>query len=147
MSSILGTGVPQIVYDRGGAGEVTISLPYSLITSSEPDTDLQVNESDIDGTREVYDRGTHWTVEILYHLYKEADPITKYGVLTSYKNTPVTFYLHDDASPFTQAADPDADAMFVLKEVEPFYLESARYKDGLRLTFESMQPVHVGVFT
>ena len=146
MSSILGVGVPQMVYDRGGAGEVTIPLPYSVVLSSEPSTELLVNESDIDGAREVHSRATHWTVEIMYHLFKEADPITKYGILTSYKNTPVSFYLHDDASPFTQAADTNADAMFALKEVTPFYLETSRYKDGLRLVFESMEPVHVGVF-
>jgi hypothetical protein len=145
MASVFGNSYPKIVYDYGGGlSEVTILLPYSVVTRSEPMTEIVEFVSDLDGTRETSDRGTHWIVEIRYLLFKEADPCTKYQALQYYKNKPLTLFMHQDGYPFISAADHGADAKFVLLEIEPFSVTDVTYKDGLNLRFESLNPVWVG---
>ena len=145
MTSIFGVNPPQFIYDRGGANEVTVPLPYvNNDIRSEPATELVSSESDIDGQRESYLRGSHWVVEMTYNLHKELDAAHKYGVLSSWKGYAVTLYLHDDGDPFFQAGDHDADALFILKEVIPSYITTTGFADVVTLRFESESPVFVG---
>jgi hypothetical protein len=143
MSSFLGTGIAKMIYDRGGAGEVVIPLPHARDIRQEPVSEYIQNESELDTQRDSIFRGTHWRVEMVYHLYKEADPVTKYLVFATYKGTPVTLYLRDTGKPFSEQEDANTDALFILREMTPINLTSTDYKDGLLLTFESTVPADV----
>jgi hypothetical protein len=113
-----------------------------MVTRSEPRTEYLEQKSEITGDRAFIPRGTHWAVEVKYHLYKHTTsptPQTKYETIASYKGIPVTLYLHNDGPQFLHSAS--ADALFVLKELTPFYLTTTDYKDGLLLLFESIMTI------
>ena len=139
---IFGTTCPRFVYNHGGGGEVTVDLTYGIITRSEPQAEYLEQKSEITGNRDLIPRGTHWEVEVRYHLYKHTTsptPAQKYTTITTYKGRQVTLYLHADGAPFYTSGTTDAH--FVLKEVTPFHLTTTDYKDGLLLLFVSADTV------
>lgn len=142
--SVFGNSYPQFIYFHGVTGEVVVPLPYAIVTRSDPETEVVEFTSEIDGQRVVMDRGTHWVVEMKYLLFKETDARTKYEVFQYYKNLPVSLFIHADGYPFYRSSNHLLDALFVLTEVEPFLLTTTDYKDGLNLTFRSLNPVWVG---
>lgn len=134
---IFGTTAPKFIFSG-----TTVNLTYGIITKSEPVTEYIEQKSEITGNRDLISRGTHWTVEIRYHLYKHTTaptPAAFYTTLTSYKGKQVSLYLHADGAQFYTAAATDAH--FVLKEITPFYLTTTDYKDALILLFESVDTI------
>jgi hypothetical protein len=139
---IFGTTCPRFIYNHGGGGEVTVDLTYGIIQRSEPTTDYVEQRSAITGDRDLLARGTHWEVEVKYHLYKHTTaptPAGKYSTIATYKGRLVTLYLHADGAPFYKTGTTDA--LFVLKEITPFFLTTTDYKDGLILLFVSADTV------
>lgn len=134
---MLGVSYPKFVYDRGGASEATVLLPYSQYKANDSETRYIEHESEIDLNREAVKLGTHKVIELDYLLYKEVDPSAKYTEINAYHGLKVTFYLHEDGAQYKQA--DDSDALFVLKEVTPY--EDEVYRDYCKLVFESLNPI------
>lgn len=140
--SIFGLTCPKFVYDEGGSFQQTVTLTYGLVTSNETQADYIEHVSEIDGERDFIPRGSHRRVEILYHLYKHGTAAARtYTRLNKFVGAKVSLYLHSDGVRFEKS--PGQVALFVLKEVQAFYLETSTYKDGLTLIFESCDPVEV----
>ena len=141
--AIFGTSAPKWVYDRGGASEFTILLDYVYDTKFEPKTVFVEHESELDLERDFIFKGTHWTFELKMNLYKYSDTISvvkaKHDEINSYKGKKGSLWMHRDGSQFKKS--DGTDALFVLKEVVPFYRETKDFRDALYLKFESCSPV------
>lgn len=144
---IFGLTFPRFQYlpDADPAVAV-VSLTYGLIVRSEPMPEYVEQKSQIDSAREFIHRGTHWVVEIKYHLYKHTTaptPTERYTELVGYKGKEVYLWLHNDGSPFYTASSYTK-ALFCLKEVLPGFLTTTDYKDVLTLVFESVDTILQG---
>ena len=142
--SIFGLTSPKFVYDRGGAGEATVELNNVVRNEYTVETDYVEHVSEIDLNREFISVQKRIRLVWIMNLFKDVDPIAKYNSIVIHKGREVSVWLFRDgvqfARTFDDAGEPLADALFCLKEVTPFFLESAAYRDGLVLVFESVAP-------
>lgn len=138
--AINGTGAPKFVYNYGGTGAVTVALDNAKDMKVEYKHDYIEHESEIDGERDAYLKSVHVRFTIILHLYKYSNPASKLATLNSYKGLKVSLWEHSDGNPFYKDTSGGA-ALFLLKEVHPFYLEDVTYKDAVKLVFESMNKV------
>ena len=136
MFGVLG---PRFVYDHGGGSEATVDLDYAVMTTSEPDTRYFEHRSELDLDRSFVYVGTHWRVTFIIGLHKYASKLTKYQTITSYKGKLVSLWLHRDGSQFLTTGGDDA--LFILRDIRPFYLTDIREHDMLELQFESVDPI------
>ena len=130
--SLWGTTAPRFIYHDNVTGEATVELDNARVLDVEPVTDYIELVSQIDGTSEMEGRGTAWTVRILVHLFKYADPAAAYAAIVSCRGHFGTLWLHRDGNQF-----PDAQTTFTLKDVAPFHLTTTTFKDAAVLTFET----------
>lgn len=137
---IFGTTAPKFVYDEGGTFQKTVTLTYGIITRNESVTEYVEHRSEIDGDREWVAKCSHREVEIEYNLWKEGTAASRmYNTIERFKGSKVSLYLHSDGDRFETS--PGVAALFTLTEVEAWHVETATYKDRLRLTFKSTNPV------
>jgi len=138
--SMFGTEAPKFVYHYGLVDEVAVDLDYAVVVVNDAESEYQEHISEIDRDREFVFRRTNRTVEIVVNAFKESDPTAKYNEICAYKGREVVLYLHRDGFPFALELTNEGvlPAPFVLKDVVPFFYETASYKDGLRLTFASV---------
>ena len=144
--AMLGTGSPKWVFDRGGGSEFTILFDYIYDHNFEPKTIYVEHESELDIERDFILKGSHWTFDFKMNLYKYSDDLSvvlaKHDEINDYKGQKGTLWMHRDGSQFKKS--DGSDALFVLKEIIPFYRETRRYKDALYIKFESCSPVDLG---
>jgi hypothetical protein len=136
---IWGVLAPKFVFDYGEGGEVTVNLDYAKVLSCQPETDYIEHKSGITGERAFIKRATHYEVQIAVNLFKYSNPASKYGDIMTYHGAAVTLWLHRDGEEFKSGSSDDA--LFLLKEVEPFFHDMPNYPDYLVLTFVSLNPV------
>jgi hypothetical protein len=144
---ISGTTCPKFQYlPDADPLMVVFPLPYGRLMRSEPTTDYVEHKSQLDGAKEFVPRGTHWVIEIKYHLYKHTTAPTsmdQYNAICVYKSKEVYLYLHSDGAPFYTATGY-VKALFVLKEIIPYELTTAGHEDALTLIFESVDTILQG---
>lgn len=138
--AINGTGAPKFVYNYGETGAVTVALDYARDTKAEYIHDYIEHESELDGEREAYLKSVHVRFTVILNLYKYTNPNSKLATLNTYKGLKVSLWEHTDGNPFYKNTSGGT-ALFLLKEVHPFYLEDVTYKDAVKLVFESMNKV------
>lgn len=139
---IFGTQCPKFIYDEGGPFQKIVTLTYGSVVSNEAVTDYEEQKSEINGDRDFIPRGKHRQVEIVYNLFKEGTAAARvFNTLDHFQGSKVHLWLHSDGKRFEQS--PGVAANFMLKEVQPFYLETATYKDAVRLIFVSCDPVQI----
>jgi hypothetical protein len=138
--SIFGTQAPMFVYNHGSSGEEAVLLDNAVIVRNEPAYDYVEHKSQIDGSKILFKRAKHYEVEIRLNLFKYSNPTGKFNTIANYEGKPVTLWLHRDGAQYKQT-DDETDALFVLREVNPFYLNNTDYKDGLVLIFQSIDPI------
>lgn len=140
---IFGADAPKFVKNKGLSNEVTVLLDFVNITKFEPETEYIEHKSEIDCTKYIFKKGTHLAVELSMNLFKYSDPAAKFDEIYTYLGDSFVFHLHRDKDCFKKT--DGTDAKFTLKEAKSFYLESldtrGGKKDGLNLTFESLDPV------
>lgn len=137
--AIFGTGEPVWVYDRGGVNEHTITFSYAYEINFQPDTVYIEHESEIDLERDFIFRGSHYTLDFKINLYKYSNPLTTFNDIIAYKKLKGSLYLHNGGKLLKKS--DNTDALFILKDVVPFYLETVQWRDGLYITLESCSPV------
>lgn len=131
---IFGQQSPKIV--DGSSNHIL--LDYSVILKDEPEFRNLQQESPINGNRSFHHRGYHWIYEIRYHLFKEANPRTKFETLHALLgDTDLTLYRHRDTDPIQDSSG--VDVAFFFAEIIPIYIETANYTDGLILKFKSLK--------
>jgi hypothetical protein len=129
--AIFGTAAPKIG---------SVNIDYAVVEAFEPEFDGIIHKSEISGDKVVINSSRHLNVEIIVNLWKEGNPTTKYNTIRGLLDTEQDFYLHRDGTAVRNAANT-ANAKFLVKEVTPFYLETAQYRDRLRIVLESMERV------
>jgi hypothetical protein len=134
---IFGLLAPKFV--STGESPITVNLDYADIVKNEPVTDYVELPSEITGERAFIKRGTHYEVQFKINLYKYSNPASKYADIMTYHGSTVTLWLHRDGGAYQTGSSTDA--LFLLKEVEPFFYESKDYPDYLLLTFVSVNVI------
>jgi hypothetical protein len=131
---------PRFIYKHGLPGETVVDLDYALVTDWNTEAEYIEHVSELDRDREFIPLRTGVKVTVMLNLFKYADPGVTYGIIRAFKGKEVTFYLCRAAFPFmvSDVGGLFVDALFCLKEITPVCLETAEYRDGLILEFESV---------
>lgn len=132
--AIFGTGSPVI-------GGTTIN--YAVVEEFSLDHDAVEHKSNITGKKFFVNSGRYLAVRIIVNLWKNTSATTLYDTLLGLLDTEVTFKLHATNGKNIRNAANSADAKFLVKKVEPFYLETASYKDRLLIELESVERVKI----
>lgn len=142
--SIFGLTSPKFVYDRGGAGEATVDLNNIVRDEYSVETDYMEHVDELTLQREFIPVQHRIRLVWIMNLFKDVDPTAKYNSIVLHKGREVSVWVFRDGEQFAREFEPNGDvktdALFCLKEVTPFFLETAAYRDGLVLTFESVAP-------
>lgn len=137
--AIFGTGEPVWVYDRGGVNEYSIVFYNAYDINFQPNTVYIEHESEIDLERDFIFRGSHYTLDFKINLYKRTNPLADFNYIIAKKGLKGSVYLHNGGKLLKKS--DNTDALFILKDVVPFYLETVQWRDGLYITLESCSPV------
>jgi hypothetical protein len=140
---IFGRLPPRFVFNHDQPGEVVVDLDYSVVTAMTPHTEWLEHVDELSLDRCFVYRRTAWTISVALNLYKYADPEQKYRDIAAFIGERVSFYRHREAVPMRASPVTNADMLFVLKELVPFFITNTDYKDGLRLVFESVTDAEV----
>ncbi|MEW6507175.1 MAG: hypothetical protein AB1432_05460 [Bacteroidota bacterium] len=148
---INGIRPPKWTYDRGGANEFTINFDYVYDVQLSPETIYLNSESEIDAERDYFLKGSHYEFSFKMNLYKYAltnvtELKNKRDSIIAYKGLKGTLWQHRDGNQFKKS--DGSDALFLLKDVIPFYRETVKFRDALNIIFQSCSPVdlHPGTF-
>lgn len=141
---ITGNRPPKWVFDRGGMNEFTINFDYVYDVELKPDTNYLESESEIDIERDYFLKGSHYEFSFKMNLYKYSltsltELKNKRDAILAYKGLKGTLWQHRDGEQFKKA--DESDALFILKEVVPFYRDTVKLRDGLYVVFQSCSPV------
>ena len=141
--AIFGKQAPKWVFDLGGANEHAILFDFVYDRKFEPKDVYVEHESELNLERDVIFKGTHWTFEFKINLYKYSDDVSivksKFDEINSYKGKSGVLWLHRDGMQLKKA--DGTDALFLLREVVPFYRETRKFRDALYVKFTSLSPV------
>lgn len=140
--SLFGSGQP-ILYQ--GTNPVAM-LGNSIIERIEPDTNDIVHESKLNRRRDFLSRGTHLEIDIRVHLFKwnPAYISQNFAMFYALKGQKVSVRPYETSSFVYKQAD-GTDALFFVKEVYPYYLDSAQYRDAVRIELMSCDPIDFSV--
>jgi hypothetical protein len=139
--SLFGSGQP-ILY-RGTTA--VAMLGNSKIERMEPSTDDVTHESKLDRKRNFISRGTHLEIDIRLHLFKwdPAYQAQNFVAFYALKGQTVSVKPYEGAPTVYKQANGD-DALFFIREVYPFYLDDALYRDAVRFELVSCDPIDFG---
>jgi len=129
---IFGTDPPRFV-----GGGTTLDLDYCAILGNDAESVYREDIDEISQDRAFHFHRTDRVVTFLIHLFKYADPVAAYNNLCALIGQRGSLYLHRDGLPFcVSALDIELiPAPFVLRSVEPFFIETADYRDGAVVIF------------
>lgn len=140
--NITGAGTGTHTFSK----EITVLLDYWVYGDNKPEANYVIHESEIDGEKEYIARGTHFKFEGEINLWKygtEAQIKSKYDEIIWFLGRKVSLWQHRDGDQFKKTNGNDA--LFVMKEVIPYYKRTTDYLDALIITFESCSPVDLSL--
>ena len=112
---IQGTTSPKFIT----SGDVTVELRHFVVTKNDENENILTHNSEIDGDRGFYLKGSHYVFEGYSYIYKLDDPLAEFQKLRLYLGQDVTLYMHSDGEPFK---DSNGDVVpFTLLRVSPYY--------------------------
>jgi hypothetical protein len=131
---IFGVQAPKFVYSS-----TTYNLDYVNVNPTFIDGDFIEHVSVITGKRFYILKGNYAEFTITMNLWKYTSPTPKakfQELLGFYQNQyGVEFFPHRDAPSIKNSSN--AVVLFRITNLEPFYLETAQYRDVLNITFKS----------
>lgn len=141
--AIYGSSYPQFRSIDANPNAV-ITLQNSIIKENWSRPQLVRNTS-------VLNKKDTWTILSTDHaqfivtvfIWKYTDPATKMNTLMAYNHDRVNFMPHSDSGTYVKQ-DATTNAILYITKMEPFYMktEPPVLYDMLRITFESLTPVH-----
>lgn len=134
--SIFGIEAPK--FDSSGT---EVLLDYAVVLRDEPEHEEILFQSVLNNHRTWYDKGDHYTFEVMINLFKYADPLAKFNEIYTHLNSLVTLWRRRDRDAFK---DSSGDVVyFELTEITPVWIDSYIKPDQLILLFESTDYVDI----
>ena len=130
------------------SGANTVELNYVIPEAPGTDNRIIEHESIINTFRSWTNKtdDDHIEVSILIHLFKYANPVSKFTELMSYNHSLVDALFYDiNRLPFQDAESNTV--RFFIWQIQPLFLFSPKGYDALRITFRSETPVKLDLST
>jgi hypothetical protein len=134
-----GIQTAKLVFDLGGDDEQTVMLGYYNVVKNKPELLYFEHEGSIDGERDSRLKAVHVSFDFDVNLWKYGTPGSKFNEIMGLLGKKFVFWLHKDGLPFKKISGDNA--LFIIKEYEEYYKTTTDWKDGLKITIESQNPI------
>jgi len=122
------------------------ALAYATVLKDEPEWEVLVHASILNGHRTVVNKGAHWVIELEVGLHRDNNLDDAFDNATRLQNllwndSSVTYYRHSNGA---ELKDSSGTAVsFKLVEFEPLVADEGELKDAVFLKFISVDYVKI----
>lgn len=143
--SIFGTGAPVIENVETGT---ILQLNYTSIKKYDFDDSETKTYKYLNGNREFFEKSNHFNITYTMFFNKFSDPIQAYLNLVAFNKQSVYLKLHNKkqgglTNNVYLRADNGDYAVFYVKKIIPFYLDSAGNYDAANIELVSKTPMNI----
>ncbi len=119
---------------------VDVLLDFAVIETDAVDEKTITHESGLERARVHITKPKHHKFVVVVHLHRYADPTAKFDEITAHLDSKLCkLWRHRDGQAFQ--SDAVADALYLFKSFDRFYITETSYPDGLRIQFESIDVI------